>query len=129
MASHNITFDPESGTPYAANLNIYGGAGFNDTFTVTRPNSTAFDFTGYSGAAQMTKSVAVGSTVAITATFTVGFTSAAGGKIALTLADTLTRNISEGRYVYDVNIVSAGSTYYKLVRGDVMVHAGVSTRP
>ena len=129
MASHNITFDPESGTPYAANLNIYGGAGFNDTFTVTRPNSTAFDFTGYSGAAQMTKSVAVGSTVAITATFTVGFTSAAGGKIALTLADTLTRNINEGRYVYDVNIVSAGSTYYKLVRGDVMVHAGVSTRP
>ncbi len=129
MASHNITFDPESGTPYAANLNIYGGAGFDDTFTVSRPNSTAYDFTGYSGAAQMTKSVAVGSTVAITATFTVGFTSAAGGKIALTLADTLTRNISEGRYVYDVNIVSAGSTYYKLVRGDVMVHAGVSTRP
>ena len=129
MASHNITFDPESGTPYAANLNIYGGAGFSDTFTVTRPNSTAYDFTGYSGAAQMTKSVAVGSTVAITATFTVGFTSAAGGKIALTLADTLTRNINEGRYVYDVNIVSAGSTYYKLVRGDVMVHAGVSTRP
>ena len=129
MASHNITFDPESGTPYAANLNIYGGAGFDDTFTVTRPNSTAYDFTGYSGAAQMTKTVAVGSTVAITATFTVGFTSAAGGKIALTLADTLTRNINEGRYVYDVNIVSAGSTYYKLVRGDVMVHAGVSTRP
>ena len=129
MARHIITFDPESGTPYAANLNIYGGAGFDDTFTVTRPNSTAYDFTGYSGAAQMTKSVAVGSTVAITATFTVGFTSAAGGKIALTLADTLTRNINEGRYVYDVNIVSAGSTYYKLVRGDVMVHAGVSTRP
>ena len=129
MASHNITFDPESGTPYAANLNIYGGAGFDDTFTVTRPNSTAYDFTGYSGAAQMTKSVAVGSTGAITATFTVGLTSAAGGKIALTLADTLTRNINEGRYVYDVNIVSAGSTYYKLVRGDVMVHAGVSTRP
>ena len=129
MASHNITFDPESGTPYSANLNIYGGAGFDDTFTVTRPNSIAYDFTGYSGAAQMTKSVAVGSTVAITATFTVGFTSAAGGKIALTLADTLKRNISEGRYVYDVNIVSAGSTYYKLVRGDVMVHAGVSTRP
>ena len=129
MASHNITFDPESGTPYSANLNKYGGAGFDDTFTVTRPNSIAYDFTGYSGAAQMTKSVAVGSTVAITATFTVGFTSAAGGKIALTLADTLTRNINEGRYVYDVNIVSAGSTYYKLVRGDVMVHAGVSTRP
>ena len=58
MASHNITFDPESGTPYSANLNIFGGAGFDDTFTVTRPNSLAFDFTGYSGAAQMTKSVA-----------------------------------------------------------------------
>ena len=129
MASHNITFDPESGTPYAANLNIYGGAGFNDTFTVTRPNSTAFDFTGYSGAAQMQKSVAIGATHEITTTFTVGFTSATGGKIRLTLADTVTRDIVEGRYVYDVNIVSAGSTYYKLVKGDIMVHAGVSTRP
>ena len=39
------------------------------------------------------------------------------------------RNIVEGRYVYDVNIVSAGSTYYKLVKGDIMVHAGVSTTP
>ena len=129
MASHNITFDPDSGTPYAANLNIYGGAGFDDTFTVTRPNSIAFDFTGFSGASQMTKSVAVGSTHDITATFTVGFTSATGGKISITLADTATRNIPEGRYVYDVNIVSSGSTYYKLVKGDVMVHAGVSTRP
>ena len=129
MASHNITFDPESGTPYSANLNIFGGAGFDDTFTVTRPNSLAFYFTWYSGAAQMTKSVAIGSTHDITATFTVGFTSATGGKIKLTLADTSTRNIAEGRYVYDVNIVSSGSTYYKLVKGDIMVHAGVSTRP
>ena len=77
----------------------------------------------------MTKSVAIGSTHDITATFTVGFTSATGGKIKLTLADTATRNIVEGRYVYDVNIVSSGSTYYKLVKGDIMVHAGVSTRP
>ena len=99
------------------------------TFTVTRPNSTAFDFTGYSGAAQMQKSVAIGATNDIAATFTVGFTSATGGKIRLTLADTATRDIVEGRYVYDVNIVSAGSTYYKLVKGDIMVHAGVSTRP
>ena len=129
MASHNITFDPESGTPYSANLNIFGGAGFDDTFTVTRPNSLAFDFTGYSGAAQITKSVAIGSTHDITATFTVGFTSATGGKIKLTLADTATRNIVEGSYVYDVNIVSSASTYYKLVKGDIMVHAGVSTRP
>ena len=129
MASHNITFDPDSGTPYAANLNIYGGAGFSDTFTVTRPNSTAFDFTWYSGAAQMQKSVAIGATHEITTTFTVGFTSATGGKIRLTLADTVTRDIVEGRYVYDVNIVSSGSTYYKLVKGDIMVHAGVSTRP
>jgi len=129
MASHNITFDPEAGTPYSANLNIYGGAGFDDTFTVTRPNSTAFDFTGYSGVSQVAKSVAVGSTVLISATFNVGFTSAAGGKISLSLPDSITRNIPEGRYVYDVNIVSSGSTYYKLVKGDVMVHAGVSTRP
>ena len=128
MASHNITFDPESGTPYAANLNIYGGAGFNDTFTVTRPNSTAFDFTGYSGAAQMQKSVAIGATHEITTTFTVGFTSATGGKIRLTLADTVTRTLSEGRYVYDV-LIGSGSSVYRIVSGDVLVIAGISSAP
>ena len=80
MANQNITFDTESGTAFEANLTINGGANFSNIFTVKNPDSTAFDFTDYSGSSQMTKSVAVGSTGFPDATFTVGFTSAVGSK-------------------------------------------------
>ena len=29
MATKKITFDPDAGVPYGANLTIYGGANFN----------------------------------------------------------------------------------------------------
>ena len=34
MASNTITFDPDSGVPYGANLTIYGGTDFAQTFNV-----------------------------------------------------------------------------------------------
>ena len=34
MASKNVTFDPDAGVPYAANLTIYGGSNFDAKFTV-----------------------------------------------------------------------------------------------
>ena len=89
MASKNVTFDPDAGVPYAANLTIYGGSNFDAKFTVKDTSNDAFDFsgsnavgiattTGWTGSAQMSKSVAVGATLGVTTTFTVGFTSAAG---------------------------------------------------
>ena len=50
----------------------------------------------------MSKSVAVGATLGITTSFTVGFTSAYDGKMKLSLGSTSTRSLNEGRYVYDV---------------------------
>ena len=35
MASKNLTFDPDAGVPYAANLTIYGGSTFSATYNVT----------------------------------------------------------------------------------------------
>ena len=34
MSTKNFTFDPESGVPNAADLVIYGGANFKNTFNV-----------------------------------------------------------------------------------------------
>ena len=76
MASKNITFDPDTGVPYAVNLTIYGGSNFDTTFNVTNNSNSAFDFTDYSGSAAISKSVAVGATLGITTSFTVGITSA-----------------------------------------------------
>ena len=97
MANQNITFDIESGTPFESNLTINGGANFSNIFTVKKPNSQAFDFTDYGGSSQMTKSVAIGATDAPDATFTVGFTSAIGGKLEISLGSTATRSLEAGR--------------------------------
>ena len=74
----------------------------------------------------MTKSAAVGSTAFPAATFNVGFTSAAGGKFALSLGSTSTGTLTEGRYVYNV-LVGSGATVYRNVSGNVMVNQGIST--
>ena len=107
MANREVTFDEDSGTSFVSNLTIQGGASFSNTFEVKKPNGTAFDLTGYSGSAQMAKSVAVGATLGATETFTVGITSAAAGKIKVSLAATTTRGISAGRYVYDLLVTDS----------------------
>lgn len=126
MASKNITFDPSSGVPYGVNLTIYGGTDFSTTFNVKTTSSSAFDLTGYSGAGALSKSVAVGATLGATDTFTVGFTSAYDGVMKISLTDTETGNLTEGRYVYDV-LVTVGSSTYPLVRGNAYVYNTISS--
>tara|TARA_R100000008_G_scaffold80924_1_gene63722 strand:- start:37 stop:429 length:393 start_codon:yes stop_codon:yes gene_type:complete len=126
MASKKITFDPDAGVAYAANFNMLGGANFIANFEIVGTSGTAFDLTGYSGSSQMTKSVSIGSTANPAATFNVGFTSAADGRMRVSLGGTETKTISEGRYVYDV-IVSSGTTFYRIVDGTILVQPGISS--
>ena len=126
MATKNVTFDPDSGVPYGANLSIYGGTDFSTTFNVKTTSNADFDLTGYSGAGAIAKSVAVGATLGATDTFTVGFTSAYDGKMKISLTDTETSALTEGRYVYDV-LVTVGSSTYPLVRGNVNVFNTISS--
>ena len=132
MPSNNITFDPDSGVPYGLNLTIYGGSDFTANLNVKTTSNGNFDLTDYSGSAAMSKSVAVGATLGITTSFTVGFTSAFDGQMKLSLGTTSTRNLNEGRYVYDVLIkeeVGGGSTTYTLTNGNVYVYNPVSSAP
>ena len=109
MATKKITFDPEAGAAYAANFAMLGGANFEGNFEVVG-----------------TSNVSIGSTAFPAATFAVGFTSAADGKIRISLGGTQTKLIEEGRYVYDV-IVSSGNTFYRLVDGNILVQPGISS--
>ena len=132
MPSKNITFDPDSGVPYGLNLTIYGGSDFTANLNVKTTSSGNFDLTDYSGSAAISKSVAVGATLGITTAFTVGFTSAYDGQMKLSLGTTSTRNLAEGRYVYDVLVkeeVGGGSTTYTLTNGNVYVYNPVSSAP
>jgi len=126
MAKNTITFDTSSGVAYGVNLNINTGADFNSEYTVVNTSGSAFDFTSWTGSSQLAKSVSIGSSSYAIETFTVGFTSAAGGVFKLSLGKSRTRTIPEGRYVYDVN-VSSGSTTYRIVSGDVLVIPGISS--
>ena len=128
MSTKKITFDPDAGVAYAANLVLLGGANFKANFEVVDTSNANFDFSGYSGSSQMTKSVAVGSTGFPAATFAVGFTSAVGGKFNISLGATASRTLNEGRYVYDV-IVSSGTTFYKIVDGTILVQPGILSAP
>lgn len=128
MPSKNISFDIDTGVPYSVNLTIFGGSDFNTTFNVTDNSNTAFDFTNYTASAAISKSVAVGATLGITSSFTVGFTSAYDGKLKISLGSTSTRSLDQGRYMYDV-IVSSGTTFYTLVNGNVMVVPAISAAP
>jgi|TARA_R100000030_G_scaffold17091_1_gene11476 hypothetical protein len=128
MSNRNITFDEQSGVPYAANLTIFGGADFSNVFTVKDPNGSLINFTGYDASSQMTKSVSIGSSGFPAATFTAGISSALGGKIKISLGSTETRTLAEGRYVYNV-LVSSGSTIYSIVNGNITVQPGISSAP
>ena len=129
MATKKITFDPDASSSPEANFNILGGANFEGNFEVVGTSNTAFNLTGYSGSAAMSKSVAIGATLGITTAFTVGFTSATDGKLKISLSSGVTRSLNEGRYVYDVLIVSTASTTYSLVRGNVLVIPPVAAAP
>ena len=128
MASKNLTFDPNAGVPYAANLTIYTGSDFKNTSDV------AFDFQGYgtttvwSGSGQMQKGAGVAATTTPAATFTVGFSSAGGGIFDVSLGSTATTSLSEGRYEYNV-LVSSGSTIYNIVNGNILVYTGIASAP
>ena len=110
MPSKNITFDPDAGVPKGANFTLHTGADFDATFNVVNTSNSAYDFTGYSGSSQLSRSVAVGATLGVTTTFTVGFTSAYDGKVKISLEGSQTRNLSEGRYVYDLLVTGDSVT-------------------
>ena len=132
MATKNVTFDPDAGVPKGVNLTMYGGSDFETNFVVNTTSNAAFDLTNYSGSAAMSKSVAVGATLGITSSFTVGFTSAYDGKLKISLGAVNTRATSEGRYVYDVLLkheVGGGSTVDPLISGNILVINPVSSAP
>ena len=132
MSTKNFTFDPESGVPNAADLVVYGGANFKNTFNVTNTSNEKYDLTGWSGSAQLQKSAGIGATTVPADTFTVGFTSAYDGKLKVSLGATDTRATAEGRYVYDVLLkheVGSGSTIHPLISGNILVVNPISSAP
>ena len=120
MAQQVITFDPDVAVPYGVNLTIFSGADFNTTFTIKTSAGSSIDFSNYTGKSNMKKSV-----IGTANTFGV-LLGDTDGKITLSMGSTVTRSLAEGRYLYDIN-VSSGSTFFKIIEGNVLVRTGIST--
>ena len=99
------------------NLTIDQGATFSKTLTVTTDGTTTYNISGLTLQAQLRKSYDSSSA---SATFTCTIVDGAAGSYKLVLSAADTTALAAGRYIYDVELILADSTYDK-------VHAGQAT--
>lgn len=105
-----------------ANLIIDAGTDFSTTITITNDTTDAVvDLTGYTGRAQIRKHFA--SSNSVNFDVTVG---GVEGSVTLSLSDTQTSAMRAGRYVYDVEVVSADNVVSRIVEGIVTITPNVT---
>lgn len=84
------------------NITIDQGTTFNTTFLIVDENDSFVDFTGYTANSQMRKTY----TSSTSYPFTVSLSNS--GAVTLSMSANVTNTITAGRYVYDVEVESAG---------------------
>ena len=105
-----------------SNLYIDQGTDFTVTIDVTNTDGSVLNLSNYTAASQLRKTY--GSSNA-TVSFTTSI-AAAQGQVTLSLTDTQTSGITAGRYVYDLNITSAGGVTTRVVEGQAIITPGVT---
>lgn len=105
-----------------ANLYIDQGTDYTITVDVTDSAGDILDLTGYTATAQIRKTYTSSS---LSATFFTSI-SAAAGQVTISLTDTQTSALEAGRYVYDLNIESAGGVKTRVIEGQAVVTPGVT---
>ena len=106
----------------SVNIVIAQGADFSEVFTSTETDGSASNLAGYTGVSKIKKY----STSPTSQSFTVGITSSTGEvSIAMTAGKTV--KLSPGRYNYDVYLTSSAGSVSRLVEGQAIVTAGITT--
>lgn len=104
-----------------ANLDIYQGDDYAASVTVRNADNTAADITGYTASAQIRRAVAdVDAVIVATITCTVQ-----SPLVLLALTHTQTEALT-GRYVWDLQLTSAGGAVTTVLEGNVIVDAEVT---
>ena len=108
-----------------ANLFIDQGTDFEIVVDVSDATGETLDLTVYSSASQIRKTY--GSTTTA-ATFATSHGTPAEGKVTMSLTDTQTTALADGRYVYDLNITDGASPAVttRVVEGQAIVTPGVT---
>lgn len=109
-------------TAAALNLTIEQGTDFEAKFTVRNKNGTPLNLLSY----EATSSLKKHHTATTSYPFSVTFLDRAAGRIAISMTDTVSATLSEGRYVYDVVLTSPTGLKSRALAGSVIVSPGVS---
>jgi hypothetical protein len=108
---------------YVRNLIINTHSDFSEDLELSQLAGKPTNLSGHTGASQIRKHP--DSSTAYN--FAVGITSAANGKLTLSMTDTVTKTIKPGRYLYDVVLTRPGGDKIVVLEGSVDVRAGIST--
>lgn len=103
------------------NLVMEQGSTFNTVVTYADSSGVASDLTSYEVSCQMRRSYYSANSTSITSVIT----APEDGEITLSLTPAQTANVRPGRYVYDINISTAG-TVTRILEGIVTVTPGVT---
>ena len=104
------------------NIVIEKGTDFESSFTVYNPNGSTLDLNGYSSVSKLKKFPSSTESQS----FSVGIVTAIG-KVVISMANTISSSLSEGRHYYDV-IIANDSTgkKQKIVEGMAIVKSSAS---
>ena len=103
---------------FSTNLIIYKHTDFEQTFVLEDGQSnSAKDLTGFTGTCKMQRTLNLGSLTS----FTLSFTNRELGKIRISLTDTQTANIEEGKYFYELMLTDPNDIVERVIEGQVIV--------
>ena len=106
-----------------SNLFIDQDADFTTTVTVNDSNGSALDLTNYTALGMIRKTYQSTTATTFTSTFVSPRTT---GQITISLTDTQTAALEQGRYVYDLVITDASGSKTRVVEGIATVTPSVS---
>ena len=102
------------------NIVIDQGTDFTTDINVTDDAGDPVDLSTYTGAAQMRKHFTS------TNSFAFSVTASSVGVVTLSMNNSVTANITAGRYVYDCELTDSSNTVSRLVEGIVTVTPNVT---
>ena len=103
---------------FSTNLVIYKHTDFEQTFLLEDSQSnSAKDLTGFSGTCKMQRTLNLGSLTG----FTVTFVNRLNGKVRISLTNTQTANIEDGKYFYELMLTDPNNVTERVIEGIVIV--------
>ena len=103
---------------FSTNLIIYKHTDFEQTFVLEDGlSNSAKDLTGFTGTCRMQRTLNLGSLTG----FTVTFVNRLNGKVRISLTNTQTANIEDGKYFYELMLTDPNGVVERVIEGVVLV--------